>query len=127
MPRFPTILYITEGGSGNSKLLHALLAAGYRVISLRSPQHTLSAVEVTGATAVVIDGRFTAEIAVLAKKVKLLAKELPVLLVSSEPESNAPPPANVDVVAYVDSPAAFVQPLKVVLRSTLPYEKAIPA
>lgn len=127
MPRFPTILYITEGGGGNTKLLHALLAAGYRVISLRSPQHTLSAVKVTGTTAVVIDGKVTPKIAVLAKKIKLLAKELPVLLVSSEPESNAPPPANVDVVAYAESPDAFVHALKLVLQLTLPYEKAVPA
>ena len=93
----------------------------------RSPQQTLTAVEVTAATAVVIDGKFTPKLAVLANKVKLLAKELPVLLVSSEPESNAPPPANVDVVAYVESPDAFVHALKLVLQLTLPYEKAVPA
>jgi hypothetical protein len=127
MPSFPTILYVTEGGGANSKLLHALLASGYRVISLRSPEERLSLAEVTILRAVLIDGKFNARIAVLAKHIKFLAPELPVVLVSPEPESNAPPPPNVDAVAYFESPKAFVHALTALLESTLLQEQAVPA
>lgn len=127
MPQAPTILDITEQGGGNSKLLHALLAAGYLVVSLHSIEQIPTLTEVTEAIAVVIDGKFSPTMALLAKKVKFLATEVPVLLVSSEPQSNAPPPSNVDVVAYAKSPAACVQALTSVLQLALSHDKAVAA
>ena len=120
MSRPATILYITEQDSGNSKLLHALLAGGYRVTSLHSLEQTPALVEVSEAKAAVIDSKFTPATALLARKIKFLAPELPVMLVSCDPESNAPPPESVDVVAYVESPAAFVHALTSLLQSIPP-------
>lgn len=91
------------------------------------PAERLSLAEVTILRAVLIDGTFNARMAGLAKHIKFLAPELPVVLVSPEPESNAPPPPNVAAVAYFESPQAFVPAFTALLESTLLQEQAVPA